>query len=119
MDANEKRILKALVEHPKGELSPADFINGIALRDERAVQHLKSQGYIDTTPHQNRDVRGNYYDVLFYHATHKGLAEFYPWHEKFWFAIKGDIRTILVSALTSAITTTVAITISHYLATVK
>lgn len=115
MDLEEKRILRELVEHPRGELSPADFVNGIAKRNERAVQNLKSKGYIDTTPHQHRDLHNNYYDVHFYHATHKGIMYFDPWYKKTFFAIKDDIRTVLVSVITAAVTTVVTIVVTNLL----
>lgn len=115
MNSDEKRILKALVEHPGGELSPADFVNGIAKRNERAVQNLKSKGYVDTTPHQHRDLLNNYYDVHFYHATHKGIMYFDPWYKKVLHAIKDDIRTVLVSLITATVTTIVTIVITNLL----
>ncbi|MDE2019278.1 MAG: hypothetical protein KGJ13_02935 [Patescibacteria group bacterium] len=109
MNTNEKRILKELVEAPQGELSPAHFVNGIAKQDQRAVRHLQSRGYIATTPRQHRDISGSYYDIPFYYATDKGFAEFYPWYEKLWFAIKSDLRIIIISAITSAITSLITI----------
>ena len=115
MNAEEKRILRTLIEHPKGELSPADFVNGIAKRNERAVQNLKSKGYIDTTPHQHRDLHGNYYDINFYHVTHKGIMYFDPWYKKVLFVIKDDIRTVLVSVVTATVTTVVTIMITNML----
>lgn len=115
MDAEEKRILKELVEHPKGELSPVDFVNGIAKCNERAVQNLKSKGYIDTTPHQCRDLHNNYYDVHFYHATHKGIMYFDPLYKKILNAIKNDTKTVLISAITAAVTTVVTVIITNLL----
>ncbi len=101
MDKKEREILKALVEHPRGELSPADFINGIARGDERSVRNLQSKGYVNTAPHPHRDLNGNYYDVPFYYATDKGLVEFEPWHKKIRFLFRGDLRTVIIALITA------------------
>ncbi len=91
MDKKEKDILKALVDHHEGELSPAEFINGIAKGDNRSVRNLKSKGYIDTINHQNKDFNGNYYDIPFYYATHKGLVKFESWYKRILFSFKNNI----------------------------
>lgn len=114
MNKEEEKILNGLVKSRLGELSPSEFINGIAQSDERSVQHLISKGYIATTIHQNRDLNGNYYDIPFYHATHKGLVYFEPWYKRIWFSFKGDVRTIIVALVTSLGTSLITIFVSKF-----
>ena len=109
MTANEKRILKAVVEHQKSPLSPADLINSIAKGDSRPVENLVSMGYLQEVPREHRDMQGGYYNVNFYRATEKGLLVFSPWYNRLWFGVKGDIRTIVVAAITALITILIAI----------
>ncbi|MDP3934721.1 MAG: hypothetical protein Q8Q46_00640 [Candidatus Giovannonibacteria bacterium] len=109
MTENEKRILKAVVEHHDGLLSPADLINGIAKRDKRSVENLVANGYIEEVPREHPDIRGGYYTINFYRATGKGLLKFAPWHKRIWMSVKGDVRTVLISTITALITTLVVI----------
>ncbi|NOQ68041.1 hypothetical protein GQ568_01205 [Patescibacteria group bacterium] len=98
MEDKEKEILKKLVEHPKGSLSPCDMINAVAKRDKRSVHNLISTGYIEEVETYKNDRVYN-----FYRATEKGLLFFDKWYKKIWFSIKGDIRNIIVSAITAVV----------------
>ena len=55
MKDKEKKILKKLVEHPEGSLSPCDMINVVAKRDERSVHNLISTGYIEEVETHKND----------------------------------------------------------------
>jgi len=98
MKDKEKEILKKLVVHPEGSLSPHDMINVIAKRDKRSVHNLISNGFIEEVPTHKNDR-----DYNFYRATDKGLLFFDKWYKRIWFSIKGDIRNIIVSAITAVV----------------
>ena len=98
MKYREREILRKLVEHPKGSLSPVNMINVIAKRDEKSVHNLIVTGYIETV---ETNKYGRSYN--FYRATEKGLLYFDVWYKKIWFSIKGDIRNIIVSAITTVV----------------
>lgn len=115
MSNNERKILRAVVEHHEGLLSPADLINGIAQRDNRSVENLVSKKYLEEVPRQHQGLGGNYYTINFYRATEKGLLVFAPWYEKIWAGIKGDVRTVVISAITALITTLIAVFIEKFL----
>lgn len=106
----EKDILRKTVEWHKGLLSPADFINGICKRDEKSAHSLISKGFIEEVPHKLHDK-----DYIFYRASEKGRAVFYPIYKKVWLAVKGDIRTVIVAVIISIITTLVTIFIKSKL----
>lgn len=109
MTENEKRILKAVVDRG-GLLSPADLINGIAQRDRKSVENLVVRGYLEEVPQDVKGVRlGSTYSLNFYRATEKGLLVFSPWYAKVWHGMKGDVRTIVISAITALITALIAI----------
>lgn len=114
MTKNEKRILKAVVDRG-GLLSPADLINGIAQRDRRSVENLVVKGYIEEVPQDMHGIRGNTYTLNFYRATEKGLLVFAPWYKRFWFSVKGDVRTVLISAITAVIITLITIFLERFL----
>ncbi len=107
MTKEEKRILKEIVTRG-GLLSPATVINAIAKGDRRSVENLVVKGYIEEVP---QDIQGprDTYTLNFYRATEKGLLVFAPLYKRILFAIKGDIRTIIISAITALITTLITI----------
>ncbi len=72
------------------------MINIVAKRDKRSVHNLISNGYIEEVP-----TRKNDRDYIFYRATEKGLSFFDKLYKKIWFSIKGDVRNIIVSAITA------------------
>lgn len=108
MTENEKRILKAVVDRG-GLLSPADLINGIAQRDRRSVENLVVKGYIEEVPQGMHGLHGNTYTLNFYRATEKGLLIFAPWYTRVWRGVKGDVRTVLISAITAVVITLITI----------
>lgn len=105
----EKLILKAVVDRG-GLLSPADLINGIARQDRRVVENLVVRGYIEEVPQDVKGIKlGSTYSVNFYRATEKGLLVFSPWYMKMWHGMRGNVRTIVISAITALITSVIAI----------
>ena len=111
----EKRILKAVVSRG-GLVSPADLINGIAQRDRRSVENLVVRGYLEEVPQDVKGIKlGSTYSLNFYRATEKGLLVFSPWYTKIWHGMKGDIRTIVISAITALVTSLIAIFIEKFL----
>ncbi len=114
MTVNEKKILKAVLEHPKGLLSPADLINGIAQKDRRSVESLVSKKYLEEVPQQHHSSgRGNF-TINFYRITEKGLLVSAPWYTKMWMWIRGDVRTVITSAVISLITTLITIFLGKF-----
>ncbi len=115
MTENEKRILKAVVDRG-GLLSPADLINGIAQHDRKPVENLVVRGYIEEVPQDVKGIRlGSTYSLNFYRATEKGLLVFSPWYIKMWHGLRGDVRTILIAAITALITSVIAISVEKLL----
>lgn len=115
MTENEKRILKVVVDRG-GLLSPDDLINGIAQHDRRPVENLVVRGYLEEVPQDVKGIRlGSTYSLNFYRATEKGLLVFSPWYAKIWHGMKGDIRTVVVAAITALITSVIAIFVEKLL----
>jgi len=114
MNKIEKDILRKVKEHHKGRLSPADMINGIAHRDEKAVEHLMIYGYLEQAPEYISRRNGNE-KFMFYRITEKGLNMFEPLHKRIWFFIRGDLRVIFVSVITSIIITILTSLLLKYL----
>lgn len=98
MKDKEKEILKKLVKCPKGLLSPHEMINVIAKRDEKSLHNLISANYIEEVETHKNDQVYNFYRV-----TEKGLLFLDKWYKKIWFSIKGDVRNIIVSAITAMV----------------
>lgn len=119
MNKKEKNILQKLVEHKEGILSPADFVNGVAQRDRRAVDNLIARGYVEEVP---QDMNGGIgtYSINFYRATEKGIMQFAPWHEKGWYNFKEQtplwvgIFSIVLGILTITISSIVAFGVPYY-----
>ena len=115
MTEYEKLILKAVVGRG-GLLSPSDLINGIARQDRRVVENLVVRGYIEEVPQDVKGIKlGSTYSVNFYRATEKGLLVFSPWYSRVWHWLKGDVRTIVIAAVTALITSLVAIFVEKFL----
>ncbi len=115
MTENEKRILKAVVDRG-GLLSPADLINGIAQRDRKSVENLVVRGYLEEVPQDVKGVRlGTTYSLTFYRATEKGLLVFSPWYIRMWHGLRGDVRTIVIAAITALVTSAIAIIVEKFL----
>lgn len=114
MTENEYIILKSVVDRG-GLLSPADLINGIAQQDRRSVENLVVRGYLEEVPQDLKGIKlGSTYSVNFYRATEKGLLVFSPWYIKIWHGMKGDVRTIVISAITALITSLIAIFVEKF-----
>lgn len=116
MTENEKKILKTVVEHREGLLSPAILINSIAQKDTRSVENLVATGYLEEVPSEHPGLNGGYYIINFYRATEKALMRFAPWYKRLWFNVRGDIRIVLISTITALITTLITMLIDKYLA---
>lgn len=115
MTENEKRILKSVVDRG-GLLSPADLINGIAQQDCKSVENLVVKGYLEEVPQDMKGIKlGTTYSLNFYRATEKGLLVFSPWYTKVWHGMKGDVRTIVISAITALVTSVIAIFVGKLL----
>lgn len=114
MTKAERIILKAVVDRG-GLLSPADLINGITQRDNRSVENLVAKRYLEEVPRQHRGLGDAYYTINFYRATEKGLLVFSPWYTKIWHGMKGDVRTIVIAAITALITSVIAISVEKLL----
>ena len=108
MTPKEKEVLKALVEHPSGLLSPSDFINGIAKRDRRAVENLIIGGYVEEVPQDiHGTVPGTTYSRNFYRATNKRAMQFAPFYTKVLFNLKNE--TTFYVGITSVVVSIVAL----------
>src|SRR3989344_6547430 len=101
MNRKEKLILKELIKRKDGLVSPADFINGIAQQDRRAVENLVAMGYVEEVPQDRIGHRGTY-SLNFYRATEKALVEF-SYYKKFLFNLKTQTGLLIgiFSILTS------------------
>ena len=105
MTKKEKDILKKVVEHPDGLISPADYINVICQRDTKSAHGLVALRYIEEVPTMIDTGK----QLNFYRATEKGRSVFYPMHKRLWYLIKGDVRTIIVAVITSLIITAITL----------
>ena len=115
MSNDEKDILKAVIGRG-GLLSPADLINGIAKGNRKPIENLVVRGYLEEVPQAVKGIKlGTMYSLNFYRATEKGLLVFSPWYSKVWNLMKGDIRTIVISAITALITSMIAILAGKFL----
>ena len=114
MTNQEKKILKAVVDRG-GLLSPADLINGIAKHDRRAVENLVVKKYLKEVPQDVPGITlGSTYSLNFYRPTEKALLIFSPWIIKMWHAMRSDIKTIIISAITAFITSLVTIFVGKF-----
>jgi len=91
MNNEEKQVLKAVVEHTSGLLSPATLINGIAHGNRRVVENLVVKGYLEEVPQDRPFRRDRTYSLNFYRITEKGIMQFAPGYKKAWFAFKNDV----------------------------
>ena len=115
MTKNEKIILKSVVDRG-GLLSPTDLINGIAQRDRKSVENLVVKGYLEEVPQDIKGIKlGTTYSLNFYRATEKGLLVFSLWYARVWHGMKGDVRTIIIAAITALITSMIAIFVEKFL----
>jgi len=83
-----------------GLLSQSDIMNCIPNRDTRITHSLIVSGYIEEV---TRRIKATQIEVTFYRLTEKGHMVFAPIYKRFWFSIKGDVRTIIVAAITALV----------------
>jgi hypothetical protein len=99
MTKKEKEILKKLVNHPLGLLSPVEFINGVAEHNKKAVENLVSMGFVDEVPKDISDnIHGTTKTLNFYRASEKGINQFAVWYKRLWFNFKNNITLYLAIA---------------------
>ncbi len=110
MHAQQKEILRGVVEYPLGLISQSQFFNSICKGDKKTAHILITSGFIEEV---TRKIRETNQDATFYRPTLKGQAIFYPWYRRLWYLIKGDVRTIIVATIISLITSLVTISLSH------
>lgn len=111
MNKEEKEILRKSIKRKTGLYSPAEMINGIANHNRSLVENLVTKGYLEEVPTQiNTGATYNFYRV-----SHKGLILFEPWYKRFSFYFKGDLRTIIISVITTILTTLATILIGNIL----
>ena len=96
MNREEKEQLKSLVESEEGLLSVGVFTSGINKR--KIAQRLIVRRLVEECQYKN---------MLHYRATEKGLMVFESTPKRFWYFIKGDIRTVIVALITSLIIVTI------------
>lgn len=109
MKKETKEILKKAVDCPKGKFSPADMVNGIAGGNDKQVEWLVVHKYLENVPVDKPGFHGDYYTLQFYRVSEKGYTIFAPWYKRVWFFVRGDIRTIIISVITSILTILAAI----------
>jgi len=98
MNKKEKEILEKVMKSEKGLLSPSE-IDYIANRDKKSVNILVTKGYIEEV---KTNKNGQIYN--FCRVTEKGIVYFDKWYKKLFLNIKGDVRSIIVSFLTTFVT---------------
>lgn len=101
MNKAEKYFLKKVVDFHTGLLAPVDLFRH---NSDKIIHKLIAEGYIEEVP-----TTRNNKEYTYYRASQKGHCVFYPFHKKIWLSLKGDVRTVVVSVITSAITTVLAI----------
>lgn len=114
MNTKEKIILKKAIESKEGLLSGATLINVIASRERQSVENLVVGKYLEEVPRELRDNNRGSYIETFYRVTAKGLAIFSPWYVKCWSWLQHDVRTIVLTIITAAITTVVTMSVQNF-----
>jgi hypothetical protein len=112
MNSKEKAILKKVVEDREGLLSPANYLNSIAGKDRQSAHRLIASGYVQEVPTTMPTGNGDR-NHTFYRATEKGRIVFEPLPKRLWYAMKSDIRTIMIAAITAIVVTIVTIIITN------
>ncbi|MFA6095421.1 MAG: hypothetical protein WC767_01100 [Candidatus Paceibacterota bacterium] len=106
MNKEEKEVLNKVLNHPTGLLSQSDWLNILPNRDTRVGHSLITSGFVEEV---TRLVKVTQIEATFYRITEKGRNALKPFYKRFWISIKGDLRTITVSAITSLVTTAIGI----------
>ena len=111
MNKIEKCILEQTKNYNDGLLSPVTMINGIAKGhckgSQKSVENLVVRGYLENVPVHTQSTLNGTRKYLFYRVTEKGLNILSPWHKRIWFAMKDDVKAILISVITAVITTVI------------
>lgn len=108
MKKEERGILEKVKGWPKGLLSQSNLMNSIAGGDTKSVHSLITSGYIEETKRKIKGVKiGTQNEATFYRITEKGKLVFEPLYKRLWYLIRGDVRVILISLITSVIVTAV------------
>ncbi len=98
VNRQQKEILKKVVDYKEGLILPIVFRN-IVDGDGKSAHALIASGHIGEVPlHLN----GQTYTA--YRASERGRMVFEPSLKRFWYAVKADIRTIVVAAITAIVT---------------
>ena len=109
MTNEEREILRKILDYPSGLLSQSDFLNLLPNRNTRIMHSLITSGYIEEV---TRRIKFQQFEATFYRITEKGRMVFAPFYRRYWFAIKGDVRTVIVSVITALLTTAITILIT-------
>ncbi len=105
----EKDFLKKFLLRHEGLLSPVDLFNSVGEhKSEKLIHKLIATGFIEEVPHRVYER-----DYTFYRLTEKAHSIFYPFHQKIYFLIKGDIRTVIVSSIVAIATTLIALVLNN------
>lgn len=110
MNKEEKEVLKKVRDDSGGLLSQSDLINYLPNRDTRLSHSLITSGFIEEV---NRKIKATQIEATFYRLTEKGRIIFEPFYKRLWFLIKGDIRIIIVAAITALIISIISKMISQ------
>lgn len=105
MRKEDKNILRQAVQSGEGLLSPSIMINSFAQQNRGKVEQLVARGYLEMVPERIHTDRV----VNFYRVTEKGLVQFDPWPAKLWFWFRGDVRSVIVSAITAVLVAAVTL----------
>lgn len=110
MTKEEKQILKKAVDSNDGLISPASMINSYAGGNQRLVETLVSNGYLERVYQFKEGIHQATYSVIFYAVTEKGQMEFKPKITFLWFYFKNNIAlwvglfSILVGSISVILT---------------
>ena len=105
--------MRNVFESPNGLLSQDALFALIPNRNTKISHSLITSGYIEEVV---RRIKLQQIEVTFYRITEKGLMVFEPLPKRLWFAVKGDVRTIIVSGVTALLTTGITIFLTNYYA---
>ncbi len=103
MNRKQKEILKKVIQH-KETLIARNVFNDIVSNDIISANILIASKYIDETPvHIGEAIH------TAYRVSEKGYMAFEPFHKKILYAIKGDIKTIIIAIVVAVVTTIITI----------
>lgn len=100
MNKKEKEALTSIHGVERGLLNQSDLLNCLPDRDTRLSHSLITSGYLEET---KRLEKASQIEITYYRLTEKGRMIFEPWYKRLWFFCKGDVRTIIVAAITALV----------------